>query len=184
MKKLILFSALILFFIQPNAVAQTSVVYVKTKGKLSPNVENENKEADPVFAALIPNPAAFKKPGQSGNSQQVSQLENGMKIVTETIDKMIQSEYSFSLLSSHKYMVNNCLGVKVSSRQFKIRFDNPEVEVSAGGKIKIKLKVDKIKFSALKVRTRPCVDPLHALDACHFGKKFEIGGEATDVSMT
>jgi len=186
MKKLIFNPALIsfLFFVQSNAVAQTGVENFKTIGKLSTNNENEDKEPDPAFAGLVINPAVFKKQGQSGNSQQVSQLEKGMRIVTDIIDRMIQSEYSFSLLSSHKYMVNNCLGVKVSSGQFKIKFGNPGIEVSSGGKIKIKLKVDKIKFSALKVRTRPCVNPLHAPDACHFGKKFEIGGEATDLTMT
>ena len=42
----------------------------------------------------------------------------------------------------------------------------------------------KIYFSALKIRLRPCTKPEHLLDPCHFGKKFEIGGEANDVSIT
>jgi hypothetical protein len=79
-------------------------------------------------------------------------------------------------------MINNCLGLKVSSGQFELKFANPEIEIT-GGKFSVKLEIDKIKFSALKVRSRPRVPDFSDPDPCHFSGKFEIGGEATDVSV-
>lgn len=183
MKKALFFSAFILLLGSlQTAFAQPSGV-VKTKGTLSPHSENEDSETDPPFTEMPLAAVFLKKKSKSDNNQHVSEIENGMKIVKDIIDKLISREYSFSLLSQHKYMVNSCLGVKVSAGQFSLKFANPVIEIGTMGKITVKLKVNKIKFSAFKVRTKPCTKPLHALDPCHFGGKFEIGGEATDLSV-
>ncbi len=164
-------------------LAQPATQNLKVKGKLSPNTENEDNEADPPYKKLVL-PESPKKMANAGNQQHVSDLENGLQIVKDIIDKMIEREYSFSLLSQHKYMINNCLGIKVSAGEFSVKFMNPVFEVGNLGKITIKLGVNKINLSALKIRMRPCLKPEHIASSCHFGKKFEIGGEATDVSVT
>jgi|GEM_PF-6051693 len=174
---LLLFSTTFAF----TTIGQINPTY-KVAGTISSNTENVNKEADPVFASMSMIPEAMKKSAQ-GVSEAVSGIANGMAIVTKMVDKMIQREYSFSLLSSHKYMVNDCLGIKASSGQFDLRFANPEIKVNADGKISIKLEIDKIKFSALKVRSKPRAPDFSDPNPCHFSGKFEIGGEATDVSV-
>jgi hypothetical protein len=185
MKKLLPYAVLTLFllFLQATSIAQTTAIY-KPKGKLSTDTENQNKETDPVFTSATINPAVLKKAGQSGGQQQVSKLEHGMEIITEIVNRFMNNQYDFSLLSSHKYMVNDCLGIKASSGQFKIKFSSPSIEVTNSGHIKIKLEVNKINFSALKVRIKPRAPDFSDPNPCHFSGKFEIGGEATNVSVT
>lgn len=186
MKKILLYSGLVsLLFNIPitKIVAQPGFENIKLKGKLSPNTENEKNEADAGLKRLI-TPAAFQRQlSQPGNKKHVSELENGLQIVKDIINKLIGQEYSFSLLSQHKYMINDCLGLKVSAGEFSLRFNQPVVEIGAMGKIKIKLEVNKINFNALKVRMRPRVPDLQDPNPCHFSGKFEIGGEATDLTI-
>ena len=181
MKKILLYSGLVLSLCItqiPGIFAQAVPENLRLKGKLSPNSENEDNEADPPFKGLG-TPVGIQK--KTGDQKHVSELENGLKIVKEIIDKLIEKEYNFSLLSQHKYMINSCLGFKVSAGEFSVKFKNPVIEVGNSGNIIIKLGLNKINLSALKIRMRPCAKPEHILDPCHFGKKFEIGGEATDV---
>jgi hypothetical protein len=162
--------------------SQVKEAVFRPSGMMSSATENVNKEADPVFAGMTKIPDAMKKMGQ-GILESVSGIASGMAIVTRTIENMIKLEYGFSLLSSHKYMVNDCLGIKASSGQFKLKFANPEIKVNADGKISIKLEIDKIKFSALKVRIKPRSPDFSDPNPCHFSGKFEVGGEATNVSV-
>ena len=97
---------------------------------------------------------------------------------------MIGNEYKFTLLSGHKYMVNDCLGLKVSAGEFKLKFKNPNVEFTEQGSVKIRLEVDLIKFDAIKIRTKPRSPDLSDPNPCHFSGKFEIGGEARNITMT
>lgn len=174
--------AAMLFCSQTNEiVAQKVTENLKLKGTVSADIENINKEADPKFVPVVINPESVKSKGSS-NRKKLSELEQGMAIVTNIVNRLIQREYSFALLSGHKYMVNSCLGLKVSSGQFDLKFANPEIGIT-GGKFSVKLEIDKIKFSALKIRSRPRVPDFSDPDPCHFSGKFEIGGEATDVSV-
>ncbi len=184
MKNILLYLALLMLLSGTQALpisAQTKVDFLKFKGKISPNSENENNDTDPPFKALV---FPANSPKKVSNQSNVSDMENGLQIIKDIIDKMIGREYGFTLLPQHKYMINNCLGFKVSAGEFNVKFKNPVFEVGSMGKITIKLGLDKIYLSALKIRMRPCSKPQHIPSPCHFGPKFEIGGEATDVSVT
>ncbi len=184
MKKILLFSAMALFLTSINTVKGQAGETMKFKGQQSPDSENEDNEPDPKFSVLMAKKSFQAKTKSTGTAvQHVSELENGVQIVKDILDKLIGNEYKFSLISQHKYMVNGCLGVKVSAGEFELRFSKPVVEIGSSGKLTIRLEVDKIYFSAFKIRTKPCTKPLHALDPCHFGGKFEIGGEATNLKM-
>lgn len=186
MKKLLLCWALV-WGLTHAPVAGINAQFVPDKltfkGKISPDNENEDNETDPPFKVVPVTPSIQKVKAGNAKEKPVSELENGLQIVKDIMDKMIASEYNFSLLSQHKYMINSCLGFKVSAGQFNVKFSNPAVEIGSLGKITIKLKINRINLSALKIRMRPCTKPEHLLDPCHFGKKFEIGGEATDISL-
>ena len=166
---LLLFSSIFILY----AHGQVTNAVFRPKGKISGDNENTSSEADPRYTAVaIANPVNTKSKGNS-NNKSLSQLEQGMNIVEDIVDELIGREYSFSLLSGHKYMINSCLGIKVSAGQFMLRFANPMISLS-GGKFSVKLKVDKIKFRAFKIRSRPRAPDFSDPDPCHFSGKFEI----------
>ena len=187
MKKILSYSlvAAILFSINSAAFAQINTINIASRGRISPNNENENNEADPVFKPIAFSVVTPKKRGDTqSNQKKLSEMENGIQLVQDILNRMMNNEYGFELLSSHKYMINNCLGFKVSAGSFNLRFNSPYVAVSPTGKLTVKLSVDEIKFSAFKLRMRPCSKVEHLPDPCHFGPKFEVGGEATNLSVT
>lgn len=167
-----------------SGYSQVTNTVFRPKGKVSDDIENANNETDPRFNAVVVNAANMANTKTKGNSnnKNLSQVEQGIAIVEDIVDRLISRDYSFSLLSGHKYMVNSCLGLKVSAGNFDLRFANPEIGIT-GGKFIVKLKVEKIKFSAFKVRSRPRAPDFSDPDPCHFSGKFEIGGEATNVSV-
>ena len=164
-------------FAQKSAEETSSIFFLK--GKISPNNENENNSPDPKFNAS--SISSIKIPDiKVTNSKRLSEMENGMQVIEDVVDKIIKQTYSFSLLSQHKYMITSCIGVKASVGEFNVQFGNPEIKLNEAGKVVIKLTVDEIKFDALKIRMRPC--PKDA--QCHFSERFTIGGLARDLSMT
>ncbi len=186
MKKYFILAAMILasLHFQPGHLkAQPIGSANMKKGTVSGHDENTGNEQDPLFRPLINTSAFQSQLSKGGSSKHLSELENGLQIVKDIINKMITREYSFSLLHQHKYMVNDCLGLKVSAGEFSVRFAMPVIEISETGKIKIKLEVNRINLTALKVRMRPRSPDFSDPNPCHFSGKFEIGGEVTDLVL-
>lgn len=167
-------------FTQNFASFRTSSI--RFRGVLSSDTENVKREADPGFTAkLIQKKFDFKK--QSAPTMRLSSMPNGIEILKEAAKELAAQEHKFVLLSGHKYMVNNCLGLKVSAGEFYVKFKNPFVGDDPLG-FKLKLEVDKISFNVIKIRTKPRSPDFSDPNPCHFSGKFEIKGEAKDLTMT
>jgi hypothetical protein len=93
--------------------------------------------------------------------------------------KLRGSEVNVALLGSHKYMVGDCLGIKVSAGTFKLRLEDPKIYFQ-GTALIFECGIDHISFSAIKLRMKP--NP-NVLELCQFSKKFEVGGDADDVRL-
>ena len=183
MKKVFIYSMMLLVSIS-MASALSAQIAISKKGVISPNSENENNEADPPFVPFNASTSLLKKSPQPTNQQNISEVEGGLQLVQDIFNRMMNNEYSFALLASHKYNINGCLGLKVSAGTFKLKFQAPHVELRQNGEFAVTLKVNRIEFNALKLRMKPCSKPEHITHPCHYGTKFDVGGEATDVSLT
>jgi len=171
-------------FLASNAQPTTEVksFKIKMRGMLSSDTENVKREPDPAFTSkLVQKKVDMSK--VSGPTTRLSSMSNGIQIVQEAVNDLAAEEHKFVLLSGHKYMVNSCLGLKVSAGEFYVKFKNPFVGDSPLG-IKIKLEVDKIELNVLKIRIKPRSPDLSDPNPCHFSGKFEISGEAKDLSVT
>jgi hypothetical protein len=90
---------------------------------------------------------------------------------------LAQMEIDVALLGGHKYMINDCLGLKASAGKFKLKLANPELRWQGTGAL-LTFRIERIALNALKVRMRPRV---HPFKPCKFSGKFEVGGTATNV---
>lgn len=183
MKKVVIFSMIVACVLSGGSEA-LSQISVSKKGVMSSNSENENNEPDPAFVPFNPSTSLLRKSPQPTNQQNVSEIEGGLQLVQDIFNRMMNNEYSFALLASHKYNINGCLGLKVSAGTFKLKFQAPHVELRQNGEFAVTLKVNRIEFNALKLRMKPCSKPQHITDPCHYGTKFDVGGEATDLRLT
>ena len=166
---------------------------IKLRGTLSDAAENTGKEIDPTMPMKMTVQSMVLAGQAAANiaisvneaaAQGLQVLPHGIAIAQKAIGRLIANQYQFSLLSSNKYMVNDCLGIKVSTGQFGIKFQDPSVTFTQTGDLRIKLKVDRITMSGFKLRMRPRVPDFSDPNPCHFSGKFEVGGSAKDISVT
>ncbi|MBC7947772.1 MAG: hypothetical protein H7Y42_07830 [Chitinophagaceae bacterium] len=186
MKKLLVYAFLLVsvFYAQTIALIAQPVSKVKFRGVVSSDSENVGNEIDPRLTERLVHRKIQVGGKKSNNSPKITGVPNGLNIMKEITDKVIEREYKFTLLSNHKYMVNSCLGIKVSAGEFTLRFSNPHVEFTPMGQVKIRLEVDKITLNAFRLRMRPRSPDFSDPNPCHFSGKFSISGEAKNLSVT
>lgn len=117
--------------------------------------------------------------GDSGGPTPLSRHPNAAQMIERLRQTLQGSEVDVALLGSHKYMVADCLGIKVSAGTFKMRLAEPKIYFQ-GTALIFECGIDKLSFSAIKLRMRP--NP-NVLKLCKFSKKFEVGGSADDVIL-
>lgn len=168
---------------------------LQPRGAVSADDENEGGEADPKFRPDIRRFQPRAASGASGTRARGSAATSarsgpahlkdhpkGQELVRQ-LEQLYQArEINVSLLNGHKYMINDCLGLKVSAGEFKLKFINPSVRIDGSG-IVFECGISRIDMSAIKLRMRPRVPPWDDPNPCKFSKKFEVGGSAEDIRI-
>jgi hypothetical protein len=89
-------------------------------------------------------------------------------------------EVRTALLAEHKYMINECLAIKVSAGEFSLKVPDPDVRIDATG-IAVTFSVPHVEMSAVKFRFRP--DLTDTQQPCHFSGKVGIGASADNLRL-
>ncbi len=146
-------------------------------GVLSPDSENEGSEKDKSFATFkLP---SFTSQQTPGNNQVLLKNHANAQEIAEKAGKWLDNlEFTVALLPQHKYMINNCLGVKASVGEYKINVGMPFIRIDENGLL-IRFQIDKLEDNKVTVRTRPCYKD----GQCHFSPQLAIGGTMTDLRL-
>jgi hypothetical protein len=166
---------------------------VGVHGVESADDENEESEPDTRFTrpllrtlpkgATASGASAGGKGATGGGASAGTPLAahaNAGEILDGLIDGIRELEVDVQLLGGRKYMVNDCLGIKVSHGGFELALGDT-VGRFEGSSLVIETGIDHVSISAWKFRMRP--NP-NVLELCKFSKKFEIGGDLDDVRLT
>ena len=167
---------------QPSAGDGAKLTVIK-RGSLSPDTENKDNEPDPPFVERKLAPLGLSAAAQlvtPAGQMRLHDMPKVQEIAAAASNKLADGQIHVALLGQHKYMINDCLGVKVSVGEFDFKLANPSVKIVDEGVVS-EFKVDKISFSVFKLRFRP--DVFDAVHPCHFSGRYELGGEARDVSI-
>lgn len=89
-------------------------------------------------------------------------------------------EVKTELLAGHKYMLADCVGIKVSAGEFSLKVPDPDVRIDNTG-IVVTFAVPHVEMSAVKFRFRP--DVTDVMQPCHFSGRYGIGASADDVRL-
>lgn len=156
--------------------------------------ENEAGEADPKFRPnivrfqprVVSGGTGLQATGSAasagGGATHMKDHPKAQEFAKKLAELYNAREINVALLSGHKYMVNDCLGIKVSAGEIKLKFINPTVRIDGSG-IVFECGIDHIELSAIKLRMRPRVPPWDDPNPCKFSKKFAVGGRADDVRI-
>ena len=85
-----------------------------------------------------------------------------------------------ALLAGHKYMIADCLGIKIRAGEFVLKIPDPDLRVENTG-IVLTFNIPQISMTAVSFRFRP--DPGDLIQPCHFSGAQGIGASADNVSL-
>lgn len=139
-----------------------------------------------LLAASISAPAAQK--AQVGAPQvtrdmravRLAEHPDRQEIVSKAVQNFQGNQIKLSLLAGKTYMVTNCLGIRASAGEFLLRPGNPKFEFRSGG-LWVQFSIDTVSINALTIRMRP--NPTNLQKPCSFGKRFSIGGSASNLRL-
>src|SRR5687767_2359438 len=120
MKNIFLYPLLLVsvFYTQITVLMAQPVSKIKFRGIVSSDSENVGNEVDPRLTERLIQRKIQLGEKVTPNTAKITAMPNGLNIMKEITNKLIEKEYKFTLLSNHKYMINSCLGVKVSAGEF------------------------------------------------------------------
>lgn len=150
------------------------------RGTLSTDSENPGGEKDP---ALVPHRLVLPPRVAAGQvlptgKLYLKDLPNAREIATRAASRLGQQSINIALLGQHKYMIADCLGVKVSVGQFNLQLGSPSISIVDEGVV-ARYTINHASFSAFKLRFRPDVTDL--AQPCHFSGRVELGGSADNL---
>ncbi|MDQ3439187.1 MAG: hypothetical protein M3478_02415, partial [Planctomycetota bacterium] len=166
---------------RPNSSARE---FPNLVGEFSPASENPDGEPDDVVdMSKFVMPGATRKGGTQATSSAmtISNYSRGggsADLISRMLKGLKDKEIDVALLGGQKYMVDNCLGVKVSAGKFKLKLANPEAKVDGSG-VLFTFTIDKVEVEGLKVRLRPSAN----FNPCTWGGKHGVGGKVNDVRL-
>ncbi|MDB6128466.1 MAG: uncharacterized protein JWM35_2362 [Verrucomicrobia bacterium] len=152
------------------------------RGALSSDAENPDGEKDPAFVPhrlVLPAGSVSARVLPSGR-KYLKDLPNAQEIATKAASKLGQQTINIALLAQHKYMIADCLGVKVSAGTFNLKLGAPVITIVDEGVV-ARYTISHVSFSAFRLRFRPDVTDL--AQPCHFSGRVELGGSADNVVL-
>lgn len=159
---------------QPTVSEGTTAITIR--GRPSPAGENADGLPDPPAKfprALKPNLVGVQPGSRIVAAKDHPQAQQMLSAVGEALTKQ---QINVALLGGHKYMINDCLGIKASAGEFTLRLGKPSVRFE-GLALLAQASIERIALNALSVRVRPSAPP----NVCNFSKAFAVGGSASNV---
>ena len=142
-----------------------------------PDAQDDDEPAQKPSARPLPRPGPVLRSG--AKPTRLNEYPDAQKLLDEVAKGIAAKEIDVALLGGEKYKINNCLGIKASAGEFRVKLASPNARIEGSG-ARLTFRVDRVSLSALKIRMRPNAG--NPLKLCHWSKKFEVGGAATDIS--
>ncbi|HEY3746989.1 MAG TPA: hypothetical protein VGL17_12135 [Gemmatimonadaceae bacterium] len=147
------------------------------RGVKSSDDENAKGERDsyaPVAIRAVPIGALNSK------SRRLKDDPNVQAYLTKAKSLLNGFEINTALLAGHKYMISNCLGIKVSAGEFMLKVPDPDLRVDNTGLV-LTFAIPHMEMSGFKLRFRPDVtDPT---EMCHFSGRYGVGASADNLRL-
>lgn len=155
------------------------------RGVMSSPNENPGGEKDAPFAAPTHSAAVAglrvaRADMTSLKVNEVSRDPKAQDYLNAIRSALGGFEIKTALLAGHKYMLADCVGIKVSAGEFSLKVPDPDVRIE-NTDIVVTFAIPHVEMSAVKFRFRP--DVTDVIQPCHFSGRYGIGASADDVRL-
>lgn len=150
---------------------------------IDPPDDEANEDGEPDPPKMARGMTGFGRAPRSasiGKPVTLDKYPDAQGFMRKVAQAIARREIDVALLGGEKYMINNCLGIKVAAGKFKLRLANPDLRLEGTG-VKLTYGIDRISMTGISLRMRPSTN---ILKPCHFSKKFSVGGAASDIKIT
>lgn len=156
----------------------TAATTAAIRGRYSADSENARGETD--RHSIVAKGRSFGSivPHSLGRSERLKDDPAIGEYVKLAVWALKGFEVKMSLLAGHKYMISDCLGVKVSAGEFAMTIPDPDLRVVNDGMV-LTFAIPHVAMNAFSVRLRP--DVTDAIEPCHFSGAVGIAGSADDL---
>lgn len=148
------------------------------RGVLSADSENTGGQTDRHRMVPAARPFVATPPHSLGKSRRLKDDPAIGEYIKAAAWALKGFEVKTVLLAGHKYMVNECLGMKVNAGEFALTVPDPDLRVVSDGLV-LTFAIAHVAMNAFSVRLRP--DPTDVIQPCHFSATVGIGGSADNV---
>jgi hypothetical protein len=149
------------------------------RGVLSSDAENNGGQSDTY--ASVPRVLSARITGNvSTHTRRLKDDPNVQTYIDVAKLGLNGFEIHTSLLAGHKYMIADCLGIKVHAGDFILRVPDPDLRVDNTGLV-LTFNVSQLTMTAVGLRFRPDVTDL--AEPCHFSGSQGIGVSAENVRL-
>jgi len=147
------------------------------RGVRSSDDENAKGEKDTYAAPAM---RAIPLTGVSSKSRRLRDDPDAQKYLDKAKSLLNGFEIHTALLAGHKYMIANCVGIKVSAGEFVLRVPDPDLRLDNTGVV-LTFAIPHMEMSGFKLRFRPDVtDPT---EMCHFSGRYGVGASADNLRL-
>ena len=148
------------------------------RGTLSNDAENNGGETDTY--ATVPRIQSALIGRLSTNTRRLKDDPNVQTYIDVAKYGLNGFQIQTTLLAGHKYMLADCLGIKVKAGEFIMTVPDPDLRVENTGMV-LTFNISQLSMTAVKLRFRP--DITDAAQPCHFSGGYGVGVSAQDVRL-
>lgn len=147
------------------------------RGVRSSDDENAKGEKDSYASVAM---RAVPLTGASAKSRRLRDDPDAQKYLDKAKSLLNGFDINTALLAGHKYMITNCVGIKVSAGEFVLRVPDPDLRLDNTGVV-LTFAIPHMEMSGFKLRFRPDVtDPT---EMCHFSGRYGVGASADNLRL-
>jgi hypothetical protein len=147
------------------------------RGIVSSDAENAAGERDTYAGRPTPGLGGFRL---SAHTRRLKDDPNVQTYIDVAKYGLNGFEIHTALLAGHKYMLGDCLGIKVKAGEFILRVPDPDLRVENTGLV-LTFNIAQLSMTAVSLRFRP--DVTDAIEPCHFSAGYGIGVSAENVRL-
>ena len=148
------------------------------RGRLSADSDNARGETDRHSIVPTRRTIVATSPHSLGKSRRLMDDPAIGEYVKIAVWALKGFEIKSALLAGHKYMISNCLGIKVKAGEFALIVPDPDLRVVSDGLV-LTFTIAHVAMNAFSIRLRP--DLTDANQPCHFSGAVAVGGGADNV---
>ena len=147
------------------------------RGVVSSDAENAAGERDTYAARPTPSLGGFRLSPHTRRLKDDPNIQTYIDVAKYGLNGF---EIHTALLAGHKYMLTDCLGIKVKAGEFILRVPDPDLRVENTGLV-LTFNIAQLSMTAVSLRFRP--DVTDAIEPCHFSAGYGIGASAENVRL-